>query len=50
MNIKTNLFGDCLNFVDMTKKQNKNFKIYINLFVVSLCLFSFFVLVKYLNE
>ena len=50
MNIKTNLLEEYTNFVDVTKKQNKNFKIIISLIVVILCLFLIFVLFKYLNE
>ena len=43
MNIKTSLLEDYVNFVDLTKKRNKNFKIIIVFFVVILCLFLFFV-------
>ena len=50
MNIKTNLLEDYVNVVDVTKKQNKYFKIIITLYVVILCLILFFVLFKYLNE
>ena len=46
MNIKTNSTEKHGNFVDKTKKQNKYFKIIMNLFVVILCLFPFFVLFK----
>ena len=49
MNIKTNLFEECVNFVDSTKKQNKYFKIFIFLIVIITVLFSF-VFLKYLNE
>ena len=44
MNIRTNLLGENVNFVDNTKNQNKYFKILLFLFVVILCLFLFFVL------
>ena len=43
MNIKTYLLDEYVNFVDNTKKQNKNFKIL--LFVIAI--FIFFVLFKY---
>ena len=43
MNIKTNLLEDYVNFVDLTKKQNKYFKIIIILFVVILCFFILFI-------
>ena len=49
MNIKTNLLEEYVNFVDLTKKQNKYFKMFIILFVLILCLF-FFVLFNNLNE
>ena len=50
MNIKTNLFEEYVNFVDLTKKQNKYLKMIIILFMVILCLFLFYVLCKYLIE
>ena len=50
MNIKTNLLEEYVNFVDITKKQSKYFKIILILFVVFLCLILFFVLFKYINE
>ena len=50
MNIKTNLIEDYVDFVDLTMKQNKYFKLIIYLFVAILFLFLFFVLFKYLNE
>ena len=50
MNIETNLLEEYVNLVDNTKKQNKYFKIIFILFLVILCLFSFFVLFNYLNE
>ena len=43
MNNKTKLLEDYLNFVDMTKKQNKYFKINLIIFVAILC-FSLFYL------
>ena len=46
MNIKTNLLEEYVNFVDNTKKQNKNFKILIFLIAIIMFLF-FFVLFKY---
>ena len=49
MNIKTNLIEEYVNFVDNTKKQNKNLWIYI-----ILLLFIMFILIillfKYINE
>ena len=50
MDIKTNLLEEYVGFVDNIKKQNKYFKLILILFVAILCLFSFFVLFKYLNE
>ena len=53
MNIKTNLVEEYVTFVDNTKKQNKYFKIIINLIVIIMFLFLFFVLLynfKYINE
>ena len=47
MNIKTSLLEDYVNFVDLTKKQNKYFKRILILIVVFLCLFSIFVFFKY---
>ena len=44
MNIETNLLEDYVDFVASTKKQNIILKIIINLFVVIISLFSFFVL------
>ena len=49
MNKKTISLEDYFNFVDLTKKQSKNFKIFITLFVV-FCLFLFLVLFVYPNE
>ena len=42
MNSKTNLLEEYVNFLDLTKKQNRYFKIIIILFVVILCLFFLF--------
>ena len=53
MNINTNLLEDYVNFVDITKKQNRYFKIFIILIVIIMFLFLFFVLIcniKYINE
>ena len=47
MNIRTNLVEEYVKSVDLTKKQNKYFKIIIIFFDVILCLFLFFVLFKY---
>ena len=49
MNIKTNLVEEYVNFVDNTKKQNKNLWIYIIilLFMVMILLILLF---KYINE
>ena len=44
MNIKTNLLEEYVNFVDITKKQNKYFKIIIILIIIIMFLFFFFVL------
>ena len=50
MNTKTNLLEDYVKFVDLTKKQNRYFKIFTLLYVVILCLFLFFVLFKYITK
>ena len=50
MNSKTSLIEEYVNFVDMTKKQNKYFKINIILFMVILCLFSFFVFLNMIQS
>ena len=50
MNIKTHLLEQYVNFVDVTKKQNKYFKIFLFVFVIIMCLLLFFVLFKYINE
>ena len=49
MNIKTNLIEEYVNFVDNTKKQNKNLWIYIILllFIVFILIILLF---KYINE
>ena len=49
MNIKTNLIEEYVNFVDNTKKQNKNLWIYIILllFIVFILIIIIF---KYINE
>ena len=49
MNIETNLIEEYVNFVDNTKKQNKNLWIYIILllFIVFILLILLF---KYINE
>ena len=49
MNIKTNLLEEYINFVDITKKQNRYFKNFIILIVIIIFLFSFFLLFKYLK-
>ena len=50
MNKKTILLEDYVNFVDLTKKQKKYFKLIIIFFAVILSLFLFFVLFKYSNK
>ena len=56
MNIKTNLMEEYVNFVDITKKQNKNLWIYLILllfilFIITIITFVFvFILIKYINE
>ena len=50
MNKNKNSLDEYVNFVDLTEKQNKYFEKSIILFLVILCLFSFFVLFKNLNE
>ena len=50
MNIKTNLLDKYVNFVDNTKKQNKNFKVFIISNVIFMVLFLFFVLFNYLTK
>ena len=50
MNVKTNLFEDYVNFVDLTKKQNKRYKRIIVLFMVIISLFLILLLFRYLYE
>ena len=47
MNNKTILLEEYVNFVDITKKQNKYFENFIVLIVIFIFLFLFFVLFKY---
>ena len=47
MNIKTNLLERYVNFVDVTKKQNKYFKI--SLFLIGIIMFLFLFLVLLYN-
>ena len=44
MNFKTNLLEEYVNFVDLTKKQNKYFEIIIDLIAIIMFLFLFLVL------
>ena len=46
-NIKRNLLEEYVNFVDLTKKQNKYFRIVIILFTVTMLFFLSFVSLKY---
>ena len=52
MNIKTNLIEEYVNFVDNTKKQNKNLWIYliIVLFIVFILVNIIIFLFDYINE
>ena len=50
MNFKTNLLEEYDNYVDVTKKQNKYFKIFEILNVIIMVLVLFFVLFKYLTK
>ena len=50
MNVKTKFLEEYVNFVDSTKKQNKYFQVIINLFVIILCFFLFFVLFIYKSK
>ena len=50
MNIKTNLLEEYVNFVDNTKKQNKNFRIFLFLMVLIMFLFLCYVLLIKLCE
>ena len=49
MNIKTILLEEYVNFVDNTKKQNKQFKIFLFLIVTIMFSFLFFLLFQYLK-
>ena len=49
MNIKTNLIEEYVNFVDNTKKQNKNLWIYLNI-VLIIVFILIIILFKYINE
>ena len=49
MNIKTNLIHEYVNFVDSTKKQNKNLWIYIIMLIFIVCILII-LLFKYINE
>ena len=44
MNITTNLLEDDVNFVDITKKQNTSFEVFILSFAIIVSLFLFFTL------
>ena len=48
MNIKTNLLEEYVNFVDNTKKQNKNLWIY--LIIVLFIVFVFIIIIIFLLE
>ena len=48
MNIKTNLLEEYVNFVDITKKQNKNLWIY--LIIVLFIVFVFIIIIIFLLE
>ena len=50
MSIETYLLEEYVNFVDLTKKQNKYFNLIIILFMVLVFLFLILLLFKYLNE
>ena len=49
MNIKTNLLEEYVNFVDNTKKQNKNLWIYI-IMLIFIVFMLIILLFKYINE
>ena len=49
MNIKTNLLEQYVNFVDNTKKENKNLWIYL-IIVLFIVLILIIILFKYINE
>ena len=50
MNIKTNLIHEYVNFVDNTKKQNKNLWIYIIMLIFIVFILKILFLFKYINE
>ena len=50
MNIKANLLGENMNFVDNTKKQKKYFKIIMFLFAIIISAFFLYLLFNFLNE
>ena len=49
MNIKTNLLEEYVNYVDNTKKQNKNLWIYL-IIVLIIVFILIIILFKYINE
>ena len=49
MNIKTNLIHEYVNFVDVTKKQNKNLWMYI-IMLIFIVFILIILLLKYINE
>ena len=49
MNIKTNLIEEYVNFVDNTKKQNKNLWMYI-IMLIFIVFILIILLLKYINE
>ena len=49
MNIKTNLLEEYVNYVDKTKKQNKNLWIYL-IIVLIIVFLLIIILFKYINE
>ena len=49
MNIKTNLIEEYVNFVDNTKKQNRNLWIYL-IIVLIIVFILIIILFKYINE
>ena len=50
MNIKTNLIDEYVNFVDNTKKQNKNLWIYLIILLFMVFILIILLLFKYINE
>ena len=50
MNIKTNLIHEYVNFVDNTKKQNKNLWIYIIMLIFIVFILIILLLFKHINE